>query len=156
MNTWTPTKLHSYSTSLSKVTVRFISQHFLWSQYTIPLKDLELYWLSWLKPFSKAFANILLSKIWLPHPRPFKKRQAAQFLTTFNKYSLQYLSNHKWYGIFSEDCVKIPKLPPGSQKDTFVTLLKLINTLFGIYNNKGLGNFKIIPNHTILKGMDAD
>ena len=36
-------KLHSYSTSLSKVTVCFISQHFLWSQYTIPLKALEPY-----------------------------------------------------------------------------------------------------------------
>ena len=30
-----------------------------------------------------------------------------------------------------------------------------INTLFAIFNNKGLGNFKDRPNHAILKGMDA-
>ena len=28
--------------------------------------------------------------------------------------------------------------------------------LFAIFNSKGLGNFKVRPNHTILKGMDAD
>ena len=30
-----------------------------------------------------------------------------------------------------------------------------INTLFAIFSNKELGNFKVRPNHTILKGMDA-
>ena len=30
-----------------------------------------------------------------------------------------------------------------------------INTLFAIFNNKELGNFKVRPNHTILKEMDA-
>ena len=67
-------KFHSYSTCLPNVTVRFISQHksignimkyiaytmrsILWSQYTIPSQALELYKLSWLNPFSKAFVNI--------------------------------------------------------------------------------------------------
>ena len=27
--------------------------------------------------------------------------------------------------------------------------------LFAVFNNKGLGNFKVIPNHTILKEIDA-
>ena len=27
-----------------------------------------------------------------------------------------------------------------------------INTLFAILKNKGLGNFKVRPNHTVLKG----
>ena len=30
-----------------------------------------------------------------------------------------------------------------------------INTLFAICNNKELGNFKVRPNHTMLKEMDA-
>ena len=30
-----------------------------------------------------------------------------------------------------------------------------INTFSAIFNNKGLGNFKVRPNHTIFKGMDA-
>ena len=42
MNTWIPNKFHYYSTSLSKVTVRFISQHLLSSQYTIPLQTFKL------------------------------------------------------------------------------------------------------------------
>ena len=29
------------------------------------------------------------------------------------------------------------------------------NTLFAIFNNKGLGNFKVRPNHNALKGMDT-
>ena len=40
------TKFHSYSTSRSKVTLRFISQQFLRNQYTIPLPPLELQRLS--------------------------------------------------------------------------------------------------------------
>ena len=27
--------------------------------------------------------------------------------------------------------------------------------LFAVFNNKGFGNFKVRPNHTILKEMDA-
>ena len=46
-------------------------------------------------------------------------------------------------------------LLPGSQKDAFVTLLKLANTLFAIFKNKEWGNFKVRPNHTMLKEMDA-
>ena len=30
-----------------------------------------------------------------------------------------------------------------------------INTLFAIFNNKGLGNVKVRPNHNILKGVNA-
>ena len=29
------------------------------------------------------------------------------------------------------------------------------NTLFAIFNNKGLENFKVRPNHNALKGMDT-
>ena len=35
-----PTNFHSYSTNRSKVTVCFISQHFLWNQYAILLQKL--------------------------------------------------------------------------------------------------------------------
>ena len=49
-------------------------------------------------------------------------------------------------------------------EDTKITIRSLkrhicnateINTLFAIFNNKGMGNFKVRPNHTMLKGMDA-
>ena len=30
-----------------------------------------------------------------------------------------------------------------------------INTLFAIFNNKELGNFKVRPNHSTPKGVDA-
>ena len=30
-----------------------------------------------------------------------------------------------------------------------------MNTLFAIFNNKGLGNFKVRPTHTMLKRMDT-
>ena len=30
-----------------------------------------------------------------------------------------------------------------------------INALFAIFNNKGLGNFEVKSNHSILKGMDG-
>ena len=46
--------------------------------------------------------------------------------------------------------MKIPKLLPSSQKDTFVTSWIEINTVLGIFNNKGLKNFNVRPNHTIL------
>ena len=83
-----------------------------------------------------------------------QKGRAAQFLTTFNKFSLQHLLNHKWYVLFLEGCLKIPKLLPGSQKRHICNNIE-INTLFAIFNNKGLENIKVRPNHTILKGMDA-
>ena len=79
--------------------------------------------------FSK---DILLPKISLLHPRPFKSDLLlAQFLTIFNKFLLQHLWNHKCYGLFSETCFKIPKLLTSSQKDTFMThtVLKLIRCL---------------------------
>ena len=49
-----PTKFYSYSTSQSKVTVRFISEHYV-TQYAIPLQVLEFHSLTWLSPFSKPF-----------------------------------------------------------------------------------------------------
>ena len=53
-NTWEPVNLITGYLRL----FRFISQHFLWSQYTIPLQALELYRISWLNPFSKAVIYI--------------------------------------------------------------------------------------------------
>ena len=64
--------------------------------------------------------------------------------------------SRKCYGLFSEGCLKIPKLLPSSQKDTFVTHRVFeINTLFAIFINKRFGNFNVRPNHTVLKEMDA-
>ena len=58
MNTWIPTKSCSYSTSHSKVTIRFILLHFVWDQYVIPLQAFEIHRLSWLNPFFEAFTKI--------------------------------------------------------------------------------------------------
>ena len=144
MNTWIPTKFHFYSTSLSKGTVRLILQHFLWSQYSIPLQSLELYRLSWLNPFSKAFIKIYYFQKF-PCNGLSKMTGCS---TTFNKFSLQNLLNHKWYGLFFKGCLKIPKLLPGSQKDSLIKN-------WGICGDKRFGSFSVRPNHTILKGMDA-
>ena len=77
-----------------------------------------------------------LSKISLPQPRPLKM---AGFSTFFNKFSLQHLLNHKLHGLVFEDCLKIPKLLPGSQSETFVTILKLIRCLlFSAIKNWGI------------------
>ena len=57
MNTCISTNFHSCSTTCPIVTVCFILQHFIWNQYPIPLQALELHRLSWLSPFSKAFAK---------------------------------------------------------------------------------------------------
>ena len=100
--------------------------------------------------FQSFYKDIPPSKISLSHPRPFKSDGLAQSLTTFNKFSLQHLVNHKRHRLFLEGCLKIPKLLPSSQKDTIE-----INTLFAIFSNKQLENFKVRPNHTMLKEMDA-
>ena len=57
----------------------------------------------------------------------------------------------------SEACLNIPQLLPNSSKVTFVAnpVLKL-NTLYAIFNNKGLGNFRVRPKHSVLKEMDAN
>ena len=78
-----------------------------------------------IEPISQDFyKDIPFSKISLP-----QKERAAQFLATFNKYSLQHLLKHERCGLFFEGCLEITKLPRASQKNTFVTLLKLIRCL---------------------------
>ena len=55
--------------------------------------------------------------------------------------------NHKWHGLFFECRLKIPKLLPGFQKYTFVTILKLIGCLlFSTIKNWGISK----PDPTIL------
>ena len=81
--------------------------------------------------FQSFYKDLLIYEISLPHPRLFKVTDCC-FLTIFNKLSLQHLLNHKCYRLFSEACLKIPKLLlPSSQKDTFVShpVLKLIRCL---------------------------
>ena len=106
-----------------------ISQHFICSQYDISLQAMELHRLSWLNPSSKAF-YILFQNFFATFSE-IRKWQAAQFSTAFNKFSLQTYWNRKYYGLFSEACLNMAKLPPSSQKDTFKTqpVFKLISCL---------------------------
>ena len=52
------------------------------------------------------------------------------------------------FGRLFEDSKITTRFP----KDTFVTILTL---LFAMFNNKEMGNFKVRPNHTMLKEMGA-
>ena len=54
---------------------------------------------------------------------------------------MQHLSNHKWYGLVFEGCMKIPKLLPGSQKRHICNTIE-INALFATFNYKALGEFQ--------------
>ena len=98
--------------------------------------------------FQSFCKDILLSKISLPQPAFSKSVWLLNFelfLTT-----LPDLLKHKSYGLFFETCLNIPKLVPGSQKDTFVRLLKLIHTVC-YFQQQGLENFKVRTDHTMKK-----
>ena len=63
-------------------------------------------------------------------------------------------------GPFSTSCLKILQLLQISYQVTFVTNPEIeinieINTLFPIFNKKGLASFKVRPNHNILKEINA-
>ena len=69
-----------------------------------------------------------------------------------------FFTEHLW-ATASEACLKKPQLHKYviSKKVTFATHpVNEINILFAIFNNKELGNFRVRPNNSILKGMDDD
>ena len=98
--------------------------------------------------FQSFCEDILLSKISLSQPAFLKSDWLLNFelfLTT-----LPDLLKHKSYGLFFEACLNIPKLVPGSQKDTFIRLFKLIHTVC-YFQQQGLENFKVRTDHTMKK-----
>ena len=147
MNTWMTTKFHSYSKSLSKITVRFVSQQLLRSQYVIPLQAVR-----------KSFYKDLLSEISLPHLRPFKSDGLLSFSLFLTNYYCKMFwitssTNRTIFRSLFEDTKITTKFP---KRHIYNTSCIEINTLFAIFINKGLANFKVRPNYNILKGMDAD
>ena len=145
MKTRILTKFHCYLTSFSKVTVHFISQLFLWSQYTIPLQTLELYRLSWLKQFSKAYFKIYyIPKFNCQILGPSKVTGCSIF-----NYFLQVLIATSFepqviltiFQRFFEDT----KITTRFWKRNICNDNE-INTSFAIFNNKGLKNLKVSLN----------
>ena len=109
--------------------------------------------------FQSLYKDILTSKFSLPHPWPFK----SEGLFTFSLFLTNFHCNIFWT-TSAEEFVKTIFL--SLFEDTTITTnfpkshicntsYIEINTLFAIFNNKGLRNFKIRPNHCILKRMDA-
>ena len=132
----------------------FYSQHFLWSQYTIPLQALELYRLSWLNPISKAFTKIyyfpkfhchFLGASKLTSCSIFNYFEQILIATSFERQVIQTI----FWGLF-EDTKNTTRFP-----NRYICNTIEINMLFAIFKNKGLRNFKVRLNHTILKGMNA-
>ena len=137
------TRRPSCWTSSSKVTVCFISQHYLWSQYVISLQALELHTPSWLSPFSKAFIKIYISfENFISISLPLQKWRTIQCLTIFNKSSLQ----HFWTTSAARFVRNVFRRYHNYPKKSHASYIE-INLLFPIFNNKG--------NHSILKRMDA-
>ena len=140
--------------------VCFISQHFLWNQYAIPLQALELHRLSWLSPFSKAFIKIYyFPKFYCQFLGPSK----VTFCSIFYLFLTNTLCKIFWitsttdfaktiFRSFFEDTTYTAKSLKCHICNTFCIE---ISTLLAIFNNKGLRNFKVSVSHSILKGMDA-
>ena len=136
MNRWIPTKFHSNSTILSKVMVCFILKHFLRSQYVI-------HRLSWLNPFFKAFIRIhCFPKFHCHILGPSKVADCSIF-----NYFWQYLVATSFEPLVqrtifwrSFENTKITARFPRRYFENF-QIYKTIetNTLFAIFNNKGLG-----------------
>ena len=112
MNTWNLRNfipIQKLLQTLSKVTFRFISQHFLWNQYAIPLQALELHRISWLTPFSKAFIKKIVFENSVANSLALQKWCAVQFLTVFDKFWFQHLLIYRCYRI-RWDYLKITQL----------------------------------------------
>ena len=114
--------------------------------------------LSWLSLFSKTFIKTIAFENFIANSLALQKWRGVQFLTF-----LTFLLQHLWTTSATEFVRTIFR---GLFEDTTITTNFLkshicntscikINAFFAILNNKGLENFKVRPNHSILKGMDA-
>ena len=115
--------------------------------------------LSWLSLFSKTFIKTIAFENFIANSLALQKWRGVQFLTFLtNSYC-----NIFWTTSATEFVRTIFR---GLFEDTTITTNFLkshicntscikINAFFAILNNKGLENFKVRPNHSILKGMDA-
>ena len=114
----------------------------------IPLQALELHRLSWLSPFSKAFIKIYY--FWNFSKLCSLALQNSHYSIFWTTSATEFFRNI-FQSFFEDTIITTNFLKCHLYNTSFIE----INTLFIIFNNKGLGNFKVRQNHSIHKGMDA-
>ena len=127
-----------------------------WNQYAIPLQTLELHRLSWLNSSCKAFIKIYYFPKFHCHTLAPWKGTSCSISNYFLKILITTsFKRHVLWTIFRSllKDTKITTIFP--KRHICSTSCIEMNTLFAIFSNKRLGNFKVRPSHPILKRMEA-